>query len=339
MKKKKILSALALLLTIYMAPTRAQAAAPGEALVPVGEAVGIALRCDGVIVSGLAAVRTQAGAFSPAEVAGLRPGDRISAVNGRPVHSGGDFFAALGALDGAAVELRAVRHGENLSFTVFPMQNEQGAWQLGLWLRDSVHGIGTVTFWDPATGRFGALGHGVSLPQGEDLMTSSGGVITRAVVSDVTAGQRGIPGELIGRPDHDDILGVVEENTLRGIFGTADALSSRRAVPAAADSVFCLGPATILSTVDGRGARELAAEITRVARDGAPTRQLSVSITDPELLGITGGIVQGMSGSPILQNGRLIGALTHVLVSDPSKGYGITMENMLAAERHLPLAA
>ena len=112
-----------------------------------------------------------------------------------------------------------------------------------------------------------------------------------------------------------------------------------RVVPVAADGEICLGPATILSTVDSSGPREFAAEITRVARDGAPTRQLSVSITDPELLGITGGIVQGMSGSPILQNGKLIGALTHVLVSDPSKGYGITMENMLAAGERLPMAA
>ena len=133
-------------------------------------------------------------------------------------------------------------------------------------------------------------------------------------------------------PEPDEVLGAVEENSPRGIFGQADAaLGPREALPVAEDRDIRLGPVTILSTVGPEGPREYAAEITRIARDGSDTRQLTLTVTDPALLEITGGIVQGMSGSPILQNGKLVGAVTHVLVSDPSKGYGISMENMLRA--------
>ena len=330
MKKKNILITLWLLFFLAAVTPRALAAEAGDLLVPVGQTVGIQIDCDGVMVSGLAEVETENGAVCPAREAGILPGDRIVALGGEAVHSGEEFLSKARALTGEPVELRAVRNGKTLSVTVTPKKGERDAWQLGLWLRSGVHGIGTVTFWDPATGRFGALGHGVSLSQGEGLLAMSSGVITAATVEDVTAGRRGEPGALRGVPEPDTVLGMVEENTLRGIFGSAgEALGPRDAVPVAEDRDIHLGRATILSTVGPEGPREFEAEITRIARDGSETRQLTLSVTDPELLSITGGIVQGMSGSPILQDGKLIGAVTHVLVSDPSEGYGISMENML----------
>ena len=328
MRKKTIAP---LILLFYILSPRALAAAPGDLLVPVGQAVGIQVNCRGVIVSELAAVRTENGPVSPAESAGLRPGDRIVSFNDAPVLTGPDFLRSAAEMDGASVRLRAFRNGEERLFTVTPARSIQGDWQLGLWLRDGVHGIGTVTYWDPDSGWFGALGHGISLPENEELLPVSGGVITRAAVTDVVPGCRGAAGELIGVPDRDAVLGTLERNTSQGVFGEADGLTGLAAVPAASDGQIRLGTVTVLTTVDREGPREFAAEITRIVRGGAPTRQLTLRITDPALLKITGGIVQGMSGSPILQDGRLVGAVTHVLLSDPTTGYGITMENMLAA--------
>ena len=332
MKKKNILITLWLLFLLAAASPRAWAAEAGDRLVPVGQTVGIRIECDGVMVSGLAEVETAEGTVCPAREAGILPGDRIVALGGEAVHSGEEFLSRAKALTGEPVELRAVREGRTLSVTVTPKKGERDVWQLGLWLRSGVHGIGTVTFWDPATGLFGALGHGVSLSQGEGLLAMSGGVITAATVEEAAPGHRGEPGALRGTAEPDTVLGTVEENTPQGIFGKAGTpLGDRAAVPVAEDRDIHLGRATILSTVGPEGPREYDAEITRIARDGSETRQLTLSVTDPELLSVTGGIVQGMSGSPILQDGKLVGAVTPVLVSAPSKGYGISMEKMLRA--------
>ena len=309
----------------------AQALAPGDMLVPVGQAVGIQLSSQGVIVSGLAQVETASGGVSPAEDAGILPGDRITSLDGQPISCGEDFLRAVSSLTGSPVTVEASRNGESFRCTITPLQNARGVWQLGLWLRDSVAGIGTITFWDPASGAYGALGHGVCLPETGELMVITDGVITPASVSGVVAGQRGQPGELCGVPSSGETLGTIQQNTICGIFGQAGAAmnASRAPIPAAAESEIHTGPATILATVGQDGPREYGVEILRVLRDGDDLRQLTIAVTDPKLLAITGGIVQGMSGSPILQDGKLVGAVTHVLVGDPTKGYGISIENML----------
>ena len=318
----------------------ARAAGPGDMVVPVGRAVGIQVDCDGVLVSALAEVETPEGTACPAKEAGIAPGDRITALNGEPVATGEEFLAMTKALTGEPVELRAVHRGKSVTVTVNPCQGPGGAWQLGLWLRPGVRGVGTVTFWDPATGEFGALGHAVSLPETGELFPLSRGVITAAAVSEVVPGRIGEPGELCAAAREDAVLGRVEENSERGIFGVSvTALGDADPVPVAGENEIALGAAVILSTVDESGPREFSAEITRIARGEGAGRQLTISVTDPALLSRTGGIVQGMSGSPILQNGKLVGAVTHVLVSDPSKGYGITMENMLRRTGELAPAA
>ena len=338
MKKIIITAAVGLALAMGSLLT-VPAAAAGELLVPVGEAVGISLQCRGVMVTGFAEVDTDAGAVCPAREAGLCPGDVITDLNGERVESGEEFLRRAASFTGESVTL-GVRHaGETAERTITPRMNRQGVWQLGLWLRDSIQGIGTVTFYDPATGTFGALGHGVSLPEGQGLVDAAGGMITAAEVEDVLPGRRGEPGELCGRPDGARTLGRIDLNTPQGIFGECFKPMSGTALPVADDSEIHPGAAVILATVDGTGPREYTAEIVRVDRSGAETRQLTIAVTDPALLGVTGGIVQGMSGSPIVQNGKLVGAVTHVLVSDPARGYGISMENMLKASRQMAEAA
>ena len=320
------------LLTAVMLTVLCAASAAALELVPVGRAVGIEMNTDGVLVVGLAQVEAEGGARSPAGDAGVLPGDRIVRLGAREIKNGEDFLAAVAALDGNRVSL-TVRRGEKaIQFDLTPAQSPAGAWQLGLWLRDSVAGIGTVTFYDPTSGLYGALGHGICDMETGVLLPVSEGSITEAQVVDVRPGAKGTPGELCGAPNSEQTLGDIGQNTIFGIFGQGkDALAARAALPVAAERELVLGPATILSTVSGSEVQEFAVEITRVYRGDDSGRCLMVTVTDPALIRATGGIVQGMSGSPILQNGKLVGAVTHVLVNDPTRGYGISAERMLKA--------
>ena len=328
---RKIKYVFALLAALLALTTAALAAEPGDALVPVGEAVAISLRCDGVVVSALADIASEGGACCPAGEAGVQAGDKIVAVNGERVTGAEDFLRRAAAFSDEGVTLSVERGGETKTFAVTPKLGSGGTYQIGLWLRDAVRGLGTVTFYDPATGEYGALGHGVGLPETGELMNASGGEIYRADITGVVMGERGTPGELCGSALSVSPIGSIEENTVRGIFGTSRTpLGTLPAMPVAAESEIRLGEATILSTVSTGGVRSYDAVITRIARSGDGGK-LTLTITDGDLLAVTGGIVQGMSGSPILQNGKIVGAVTHVLVNDPTKGYGISMENMLEA--------
>jgi len=285
-----------------------------------------------VIVSSLADIETENGPVCPAKEAGLEPGDRIIALAGCSVASSEDFLAAVSALTGEAITVEVLRGEQHLALYLKPVKSSRGVWQLGLWLRDNVRGIGTVTFRDPETGLFGALGHGVELSENGGLLPVSEGTVTRAQITEVVRGQRGKPGELCARETSGAETGELHANTDSGIFGHSDTAfaDGGTLILAPAGSVVP-GEVTILSTVDESGTRPFSARILRVDRGAEDERELFLQITDPALLAATGGIVQGMSGSPILQNGCLVGAVTHVLVSDPTKGYGITAENMLSA--------
>ena len=330
-QKQSRAAALLLALAILLLPAVPALALDADELVPVGTAVGIRLQTEGVMVVGLAEVEAAGGAVRPAEAAGVRVGDVITALNGRKTDSAAAFLTEASRLDGTAAELTARRDGEELRFTVQPARTPQGAWQLGLWLRDGVSGLGTVTFYDPVTGTFGALGHGVSDLDTGKLLPFDGGEITAAEVVDVIRGVGGAPGELCGEADPETSVGTVSGNTPSGIFGTAVWPDAGDCVPVAGEEETVLGPAVLRCCVDGAGVREYDVEISRIYRGTEDHRFLMLTVTDPELLERTGGIVQGMSGSPILQNGKLVGAVTHVLLSDATRGYGISIRDMLEA--------
>ena len=327
-KRKAVALALAWLL---LSPGLPALALDAEELVPLGGAVGIRLQTEGVMVAGLADVETAEGTLRPAEAAGLCVGDLVTAVDGKKTDSAAAFLTALSALRGEAVDLTVLREGEELHLTVTPARALSGAWQLGLWLRDGVSGIGTLTFYDPVSGTFGDLGHGVNDLDSGALLPFGQGVITQARVVDVVPGTNGKPGELCGEFDQEAALGQLEKNTPSGIFGTADWPEEIEPVPVAAEEETALGPASILCCVDGDEVCAYAVEISRIYRSPEDHRFLMLTVTDPALLAATGGIVQGMSGSPILQNGKLVGAVTHVLIGDPTRGYGISIRDMLAA--------
>lgn len=322
---------LTLLLTalFWLCPTVYASADTPDTLVPLGSTVGIELKLDGVMIVGLSQVETGGGSVQPALDAGLMPGDIITSVGGREIKSAGDFLSAAQQLDGGDVVVTALRGGRSVQFNVTPAKNAEGGYQLGLWLRDGVSGIGTLTYYDPASESYGALGHGINdTDTGELIPVHQGGIMAAEVV-DVVKGAGGTPGELCGRVDGEHILGSIVLNTDCGVFGALDCGAQGRELPVASESEIVLGQASILSNIEGSEVREYEIEICRVYRNTQDSRSVMISVTDPELLEATGGIVQGMSGSPIIQNGKLVGAVTHVLVNDPTRGYGISIEKML----------
>ena len=310
-----------------------QGAETGRKVVPLGRAVGIKLFSDGVLVVGMSELETGTGPVSPGQICGLKTGDVITHVNGQEVDTIEQVQTILKEDGEEPLTLRACRSGKVLQLSAQAVANDQGKYQLGVWLRDSMAGIGTMTFYDPDSCMFAALGHGINDVDTAQLMPLETGNIMYAAVSDVKRGCSGDPGELHGNFDVNRDLGTLYANTERGIFGTltsGDFEDMGQPMEVASREEVKAGPAAILSNVAGEDVREYDVEITHVYPPSAgETRSLMVKVTDPELLERTGGIVQGMSGSPIIQNRKIVGAVTHVLVNDPTRGYGIFIENML----------
>ena len=297
-------------------------------LVPVGHTIGIKLFARGVLVVKL----TDGG--TPAKECGLQTGDVIVKCGGVSVTSSEQFQSLLQKNGDSAMDLQVRRAGDSMTLSVEPEQNDKGVYCIGAWIRDSMAGIGTMTYYDPATGDFGALGHGITDTDTALLMPFSNGSILPSTVKAVKRGETGSAGELRGDFDLDTSLGDLYANTESGIFGT---LAVSDYAPACQDAVpigeAVPGPAVIRSNVEGDAVEEYEIEILKVVSGTSDGRDLVISVTDPKLLKATGGIVQGMSGSPILQNKKLVGAVTHVLLNDPTKGYGILIENMLNAAK------
>ena len=301
-------------------------------LIPVGRTVGIDIKCNGVMVVGIGEVATEKGSQSPGIQAGLLPGDVITRVGEKNIRSAAEFMEAVAAAGAEEVRLQVLRAGEGLSIAITPVQSLGGRFELGLWLREGMAGIGTVTFYDPENGIFGALGHGVSDVETGALVPLGEGFILSATVKAVRRGTAGAPGELQGEFDFSKTIGSLYANTATGIFGRAgeaDDFGGREALPIGADSDLELGAAQILANVRGGETEAFDIEISRIF-SGGDDRNMMITVTDPALIDLTGGIVQGMSGSPIVQKGKIIGAVTHVLINNPEKGYGISIDSMLS---------
>ena len=297
-------------------------------LVPSGRPFGVRMLMGGVMVVGFGEVATGKGHCCPAVDAGLSVGDIILKANGTVVHSTEDFRQAAAA--GGELELTVMRGSALEVMTLTPVWSvTAGRRQTGLWVRDSAAGIGTLTYYDPASGRFGGLGHPVCDPDTGERIPLACGEASAVTVSGVVRGQPGIPGQLQGYFAADAPVGTLSCNAGAGIFGTLSEIPEGQAVPMALQQEVETGSAVILSTIDDSGPQAYTAEILSLDYR-SDTQNMIIRITDKRLLDAAGGIVQGMSGSPILQNGKLVGAVTHVFVSDPSQGYGIFAEHMYA---------
>ncbi len=295
-----------------------------EYLIPVGQVIGLELSDNTVTV---AAFDDSLG--TRAKAAGLCAGDRIIAIDGKSITCAEDVQQALRSSKGT-ITLQLQRKDKQQTLHLKPEITADGP-KLGVFLKEGVTGIGTVTWYDPLENTFGTLGHGVNSSNGK-LLRLSGGKAYRARVASVKKGQVGQPGQLRGALASTTPIGDLTTNTSRGLFGKTDTGWEGQALPVADTQEIQVGAATIRSTVAGQQVQEYSVEILKLypqTRSG--DKNMLIRITDPRLLEITGGIVQGMSGSPIIQNGKLVGAVTHVLVNDPTTGYGIFIENMLDA--------
>jgi stage IV sporulation protein B len=296
----------------------------GLELVVGGQVIGLELADNTVTVAGFDGEENNA-----AKAAGLQVGDRIEKIDGKPVHCAEDIRQALHCSKGC-VELRVRRQGKEHALRAVPAITADGP-KLGIYLKQGVTGIRTVTWYDPETGRFGTLGHGVNDPAGQ-LVTMVSGNAYRARVVGVIPGRSGKPGQLQGAVTAGQTIGQLQRNTQMGLFGTLAEGFDGQLLEVAEAGEIRTGPALIRSTVAGTVPRDYSVEILKIYPGStAQGRNLMLKITDPALMETTGGIVQGMSGSPIIQDGKLVGAVTHVLVNDPTRGYGILIENMLDA--------
>ena len=314
-----------------MAPT-VQVAAYPEKLVPVGHTVGLKLFAQGVLVVGLSELETPEGACTPAKDCGLKVGDVIVEAGGETIESTEQFQELVSASAGGELALEVDRDGKTLQLQAQGVETADGTVRLGAWIRDSLAGIGTMTFYDPANGVFGTLGHGINDTDTNLLMPLNVGAIMYSTVKAVKPGEAGDPGELRGEFCLQEDLGALYANTERGVFGTMEScalVEGQEAIAVATADEVTTGPAEILSNISGDAVERYAVEIERINSLSSPTQNFIVRVTDERLLEKTGGIVQGMSGSPIVQNGRLIGAVTHVMVNDPQRGYGIFIGRML----------
>ncbi len=300
-------------------------------LCPGGNTFGVKLKTKGVVVIGMNDIRGHSS--NPAYDAGIRIGDIITSVNGIQVLSAEDITKLVNESGGNAMKFTYSREGTESTANVTPLlDSNDSKYKTGIWVRDSTAGIGTVTYTDPKTGYFGGLGHGICDIDTGVLLPLEKGELYDVVISGVTKGTAGTPGELKGF-FIDNKKGVVYSNTECGVFGKADTVSNdlSDAIPIALRDEIKVGSAEIICTTEENTKVHYSIEIQKIFEQSTNTKNFIVRIADERLLEKTGGIVQGMSGSPIIQNGKLVGAVTHVLVNDPKRGYGIFIENMLAA--------
>lgn len=302
-------------------------------LLPGGTPFGIKFFTRGVIVVGVTDIETYGGIASPAKDAGIRSGDIIVAVNGAEVNTTEELGEAVASCRGEDTTFTVLRDGRTFNVTLRPLRSEtDGVYRSGLWVRDSTAGIGTVTYVNADTGEFGGLGHGICDAETGKPLPLLRGVVTDVTVTGVVKGRRSEPGELKGDFSC-SLAGNIEKNTECGVFGTLNDVSAFGAEP----MEICFpdemktGKAFILTTIEGDTPRLYEVCILRIYENSGSTKNFLLEVTDKELLEKTGGIVQGMSGSPVIQDGRLCGAVTHVMINDPERGYGIFIENMLKA--------
>lgn len=312
-------------------------AIPARELLVCGNTVGIKLYIKGILVVGISGVLTPDGReVIPVKDTGLEPGDFIIEINRKKIESISDLSRVVEESGEKEVELKYIHDNRVMTAKAVPVECvEDGKYRLGIWVRDSTAGIGTLTYIEEETGKFGALGHGITDIDTGIMMPVENGELLRSSVYGIKKGMQGSPGELQGDfLESPEIIGEIFWNTAFGVFGQINNKAvldlPGKKYPVGTRSVIKEGPAMILSNIHGEEIEEFSVEIQKVAKKNlSGPKSMILKITDPRLLDETGGIIQGMSGSPIIQDGRLIGAVTHVLVNDPTRGYGIFIDTML----------
>ena len=309
---------------------------PRTTVIPVGTVAGVKLYTNGVLVVGMTEVQGMDNVkYKPYENSGIKEGDMIVSIEEQEITNTAQLVSFVNKSEGEELDIKYVRDGETLECSIIPTQTSNSEYKLGLWVRDSAAGVGTVSFYEPKTKIFGALGHGITdIDTGSLINIANGEFITTKVVS-ISKGTEGTPGKMQGTINNQQKIGEIYKNTNFGIYGTVDNLSalniqSTKEMEVALREEIQTGKATILSSLDTDKVSEYEIEIEKIyTNNDYDNKSMLIEVTDEKLLEKTGGIIQGMSGSPIIQNGKFIGAITNVLVNDPKKGYAIFGDLML----------
>lgn len=306
----------------------------GDLLIPGGMPIGIYMETDGVMVLGTEMLKGSDGLkYEPAKHV-VKSGDYIVGINGAPIKNKKELLNYMKDLDSDEVVLKLRRSGELIDVKIKPIKTDGKEYRLGIWVRDNAQGLGTITFLNGKS-EFGALGHGIHDVDTNELLDITDGTLYETSIKDIQKGESGIPGGMEGIIVYNNynMLGKISKNTESGIYGTVDRIDSlfveQTPMEIGKKDEIKIGKALIRCAVDG-SVKEYEVRITEVDLYCKEVNKgIVLEVTDPELLKLTGGIVQGMSGSPIIQNGKIVGAVTHVFVQDATKGYGIFIENML----------
>lgn len=312
---------------------------PKTKVVPIGETIGLKLHTNGVLVVGMSEVKNiNNEKVKPYLNSNITEGDMIIEANGVPITTTTDLTQTINLSNGEEISIKYIRDDKEYEENFKPIQISNSEYKLGLWVRDTEAGIGTISFYEPSTKNFAALGHGILDIDTKSLISIANGEITTTNILSIIKGEKGIPGEIRGSLIGQTSIGIISKNTSIGIYGILNDLGhfrlSNDEIDVALREEIKPGKATMICSLENNQKKEYEVEIQKIyMNNNTDNKSMIVKITDKDLLEKTGGIIQGMSGSPILQNGKLIGALTHVLVSDPSKGYAIFADLMIKQMR------
>lgn len=315
---------------------------PKASVVPLGNAVGLKLYTSGVLVVGMSEIEgMDNNKYKPYENTGIQEGDMIVEINEETVTCTADLLNTVNESKGKNLPVKYVREGKTLETSITPIKVGNNNYKLGLWVRDAAAGVGTVSFYEPSTKTFAALGHGIQdIDTGSLLNIAKGDFVTTKIVS-IIKGKKGIPGKIQGSIENSSVVGEVYRNTEFGVYGKVTNVSAlnidaSKAVEVAARDEIKTGPAKIMCTLEDNKTEEFDIEIEKVyINNNENNKSMLVKVTDKNLIEKTGGIIQGMSGSPIIQNNKMVGALTHVLVNDPEKGYAVFADLMIKQAREV----
>lgn len=310
---------------------------PKTTVIPMGKAIGMKMYTEGVLVVGMSEIEGQ----KPYENSGIEAGDQIIEVNNKKVSSTDELIECVNNSNGNNVEIKYISEQEEKTANLEPVKTSENEYKLGLWVRDAAAGVGTLTFYEPSTGQFGALGHGINDVDTYELIDIASGELVTTKILEIVKGADGAPGEMRGSIDNGTTIGRITKNTSFGVYGNVENVSkinqnNAKEVEVANRTEIKTGKAEILCELENGQTKSYEIEIQKIFLDNNENnKSMLIKITDEELLEKTGGIIQGMSGAPILQNGKFIGAVTHVLVNDSEMGYAVFGDLMIKQMREV----
>ena len=308
---------------------------PKTTVIPVGKAIGMKLYTEGVLVVGMSEIEGK----KPYENSGIETGDKIIEIDNNQIDNTDELIECVNNSNGKELEIKYISDNEEKTTSIEPVKTSSNEYKLGLWVRDAAAGVGTLTFYEPSTGEFGALGHGINDVDTYELIDIASGELVTTDIIDIVKGEDGSPGEIRGTIDNGTSLGNIYKNTSFGIYGNIDNvaklnLTQYKEYEVANRNEITTGKAEILCELENGKTQSYEIEIQRLfLENNENNKSMLIKVTDEELIEKTGGIIQGMSGAPIIQNGKFIGAVTHVLVNDAKTGYAVFGDLMIKQMR------